>query len=507
MKKTKSAVKYGMEVLKLSPDELFKLIESSQGYDGEDYPRWLAGKIIEVAEADGVQFSQLLVKKFNIINEILEEASENRVVREEFLDIFKSALHKKLYSVDFEGLGEPLEVDWFNGLDLDNENSFFVKEKLPEEIRDAILENEKVSILFRLSLDAPDKKSELFSEAKGQLLNLSSKGAMIIYRLCSMVRAFGMSNTKFGLIVPVKFLYESENEGILNYMLDHFKISEGYSIKSVELSSDAFNAGDMAFITLEPKSEDDEEQDGITLTSITLDEDSLSGFEELEVKRYSKSYQPMLNKIADNSVVLDEEVPYQSGGFGKGRRDALGYLNINGKVSLSTLPEEGKQNIAITRDNLKDIIAYFGVTVSRELDWGYTSDIPCLIDGRVGYEELLYNCFPLFLFDYNVDFMNFGEIELSSGEKVVFGNKFDVLKSDVVAEVLDIGMPYFSFEAKELFNVCKEYIEYTKENMGVSGKSFKQLREMSDNSDFNNLYETRLASLREYVNNLSKKFL
>ena len=68
MKKTKSAVKYGMETLKLSPDELFKLIESSQGYDGSDYARWLAGKIISVAEEDGVQFSQLLVKKFNIIN-------------------------------------------------------------------------------------------------------------------------------------------------------------------------------------------------------------------------------------------------------------------------------------------------------------------------------------------------------------------------------------------------------------------------------------------------------
>ena len=190
-----------------------------------------------------------------------------------------------------------------------------------------------------------------------------------------------------------------------------------------------------------------------------------------------------------------------------GCREALGYLNINGKVSLSTLPKEGKKNIAITKDNLKDVVAYFGVTVAREQDWGYTSDIPCLIDGRVGYDELLYNCFPLFLFDYNVEFMNFGEIELSDGEKLEVNNKFDVPESDVVESILDIGTPYFSFEAKELFNICKEYIEYSKENIGVMGKSFKQLREMSDNADFNNLYETKLANLREYVNNLSKKFL
>ena len=122
MRKAKSAVMYGMETLRVSPDELFKLIESSQGYDGDDYNRWLAGRIIEVAEKDGVQFSQLLAKKFVIVNEILEEVSDVQSIKEEFLDIFKSTLNDTLYSVDFEGLGEAVEVDWFTGLDLDSEN-------------------------------------------------------------------------------------------------------------------------------------------------------------------------------------------------------------------------------------------------------------------------------------------------------------------------------------------------------------------------------------------------
>ena len=206
MKKAKSAVQYGMETLKLSPDELFKLIESSQGYDGEDYSRWLAGKIIEVAEADGVQFSQLLVKKFNIINEILEEVSENQEISEEFVDIFKSLLNRKLYSVDIDGIGEPLDVDWYSGLDLDSENSFFVMEKLPVELRDKILDNEEFSVLFRLSLDGADKKSDLYTDAKGQGLVLGSKGAMLLYRLCSLASNFNLSNAKFGVLVPVKFL-------------------------------------------------------------------------------------------------------------------------------------------------------------------------------------------------------------------------------------------------------------------------------------------------------------
>lgn len=511
MKKTKSAVRYGIERLKLSPDELFKLIESSQGYDGEDYSRWLAGKIIEVAEEDGVQFSQLLVKKFNIINSIIEEVSESGTIKEEFLDIFKSILCKKIYSVNFEGVGEPLDVDWFTGLDLDSENSFFVKEKLPEDLRDKLLDNEEVSIILKLSLESPNKKTDLFSEAKNQLLNIQSEGALMLYRLCSIARAFNISKAKFGILTPVKFLYDSENRDIINEVLSFYNIEEGFSIKSVEMSSDAFNSGDMAFLTLRMKEEGSEEQDGIVLTAITLDDESLNGYEELDTKRYSKSSQPMLNKIASSTLENCDNVPSLSNGevhgFTKGIKDALGYLNINGKVSLSTLPEEGKKCIAITESNIKDIIAYYGVTVAREQEWGYTSDIPCLIDGGVGYDELLYNCLPLFLFDYNVNFKNHGELKLDDGSTYSFNNRLDVETSDTIKGLLDVGVPYFSFEAKELFNICKDYIEYTKENIGIRGKSFRELRELSDNADFNNMYEEKLLKLRDFINNLSKKFM
>lgn len=507
MRKAKAAVRYGMETLKLSPDELFKLIESSRGYQGDDYPRWLAGRIIEVAEKDGVQYSQLLVKKFNIINEILEEVSGSQVVRDEFLDIFKSSLHKDLYSVDFDGIGKNVDADWYSGLDLDSENSFFVREKLPEEIREKILEDEKFSILCRLSLDSSDKKSDLYSDAKGQGLILSTKGAMMLYRLCSIVSAFELSNIKIGIITPIKFLYDEENYGIIDYMLSYFKIEVGYSMKSVEVSLNAFNSGDMAFITLVPRT--DEEQDGILLTSIKLDDSELSGFSEGSVHRYSRSCIPMLNMIAETSPKLDEEVPCISqNGETKvceGKSEALGYLNINGNVSLSTLPLEGKQNIAITKDNIKDIIAYYGVTVSREVEWGYSSDIPCLIDGRVRYEELLYNCLPLFLFDYNSNFGTIGEVVLPDGRAFNVKNRLDV-NSDVVNGLLDIGMPYFSFEAKELFNTCIDYIKFSEER-GIPGKTFGELREMSSNDDLNRMYESRLATLKEFVNNLSKKFL
>lgn len=525
MKKTKAAVRYGMEVLKLSPDDLFKLLESSQGYEGDNYQRWLASKIIEIAEEDGVQFSQLLVKKFNIVNEILEEVTGNQEISSKYLDLFVDTLGRGTFPtydgvvgedgiipVGFEhaeSLGEKLDVDWYTGIDYDLDNSFFVCEKIPEKLRPHILNNDKLSYLIRLSLEPANKKTDLYADAKGQGLDLQSQGAMMLYRLCSMSNALDLTNSKYGILCPVKFLYSPENVGILEYMLGLFKISEGYAIKSIELSENALNAGDMAFFTLELLTDEDECQDGITLKSITMVNDD-GDIEVIETKRYSKSYQPMLNKISDESVALSDSVMMESNGevttIGKGYSEALGYLNVNGKLTLTTLPEEGKQNIAITKDNIRDIIVYYGVTIAREKEWGYSSDIQCVIDGAVGYEELLYNCLPLFLFNYSSDFADRGLVNDKTGNKVRLRNNLDAIDSEVVEKLLDTGMAYFSFEAKELYNICKDFIEFDrKEHPERSHLSFSQLRGF-EKPVFDEMYENALFNLKDYVNTLSKKF-
>ena len=40
MKKTTQAIKYALEELHLTPDKLFQLIESAQGYSGDNYELW-----------------------------------------------------------------------------------------------------------------------------------------------------------------------------------------------------------------------------------------------------------------------------------------------------------------------------------------------------------------------------------------------------------------------------------------------------------------------------------
>ena len=475
MKKTKSAVKYGIEVLKLTPDELFKLIESSQNYDGSDYSRWLADKIIKVAEKEGILFSQLLVKKFNIINEILEEVTSTDDIKQEFLDIFGSVLGDEIYSVDFPRLGVSLDdVDWFNGVDLDSENAFFTNEKLPLDVKKKIVEDENLSLVIRLSLDSPDKKSELYLDAKRNGVSITSKGALMLYRMCCLASTYPLSNFNLGVYAPVKFFYDEGNASIINYLVSYFDRGSAFSMKSVELSIHSINAGDMAFIQFKPRVGGREEDDGILLDSITLCD---GGYKKLGVKRYSKSRGAMLEKILKDTDGYKDE-------------DTLGYLNINGTISLSEKPEEGKKSIRITPSNIRDIIAYYGVSVSREISWGYSNDLPCFIDGRVGYEELLYNCIPLFLFDYRVS----RSLSLS-------------VDSDIIKGLLDVGSPYFSFEAKELYNLCNDYLKYMQSTESLRGYSFKDLRNLSECAEFYKLYESKLLGLKEFIYSLSKKFI
>ena len=476
MRKTKSAIKYGMETLKLSSDELFKLIESSKDYVGSDYKRWLARKIIELAEKDGIGYSQLLVKKFNIINSIMEEVAETDSIKEEFLDIFKSTLKGELYSNGFPYLGTELEVDWGKGIDYDKNNSFFVMNAFSDGLRDSVVgeSDKEVSLIIRLSNETVNKKCELYSDAKSRGIVINSAGGLILYRLCCLAEVFPMERVTIGVYCQAGFLYSEGNKDIVETFLSYYKIIDGFSMKSIELSSGGINSGTMAWLTARPIKDIDEADDCIELKSITLDEEELLGYREVDTKRYSRSREIMLSSI-----------------LGEEPEGALGYLFKKGGLQLCTENITG-EGIPITKNNLEDVIAYFGVTRSKELEWGFDEDIPCLINGSDSYQELLWNCLPLFLYDYRSGF------ECGSALSV---------DSSIMKGILEKAMPYFSFEAKELFYLCKEFTEYVGQGTDLVGKSFKEIRKEANSENFNIAYEFKLTSLKEYINGMSKSFM
>ena len=73
--------------------------------------------------------------------------------------------------------------------------------------------------------------------------------------------------------------------------------------------------------------------------------------------------------------------------------------------------------------------------------------------------------------------------------------------------ILEKAIPYFSFEAKELFYLCKEFTEYVGQGTDLVGKSFKEIRKEANSENFNIAYEFKLTSLKEYINGMSKSFM
>ena len=236
MKNTKEAIKYGIKTLKVSPDEMFALIKSSDGYSGGNYKRWLANEIIKIANKEGVGYSQLLVKKFSIIQSISEEyESDGDEIKQRFYDMFSKVLGEKIYSVGMNKVGISLdEVDWYNGIDIDDVNSAFVMGTLPADFREDFV-NGEFSLFARLQCSNPPKNSDLLKDAKEYGLVCKNEGSLMLYRVCSLVEAFGYSNKfRFGFLVNSTFLYDKDNADIIKYFLSYF-VYKGLIINSSDM--------------------------------------------------------------------------------------------------------------------------------------------------------------------------------------------------------------------------------------------------------------------------------
>ena len=511
MRNTREAVKYGIDTLKVTPEEFFSLIESSNGYEGDDYKRWLANEIIKIAEKDGVGYSQLLVKKFSIIQSLTEEYEA--VIKEDWLNKLRDMVNSdSMYSVDFSYFGKPIEdVDWFNGVDYDEVNSFFVNEELPDEVSEKIQNNEDISIITRLSNKPANKGSDMFKGAKDYNIVCKNEGSLMLYRMCSMIEAFNSGkNFKFCFFTNADFLTDSENADIIKYFLNYFKY-EGIIVKSSELLSDTYISSRFAFVVCTPRLADESTQDGFVLREVELKDNELK---TLNTRRYSRSSRSMLKEIVSNAPKMVDFVKKKKKGaiikepLVKGLKDALGYLNIgvSQDVWLTCHPDKSaKQYVPITKDNLDSVIVYFAVTNSLS-NFGFSNGISEIVTGNAEYNSLLYNCVPLFLFDVDSKFCDYGTIR-SNGEIIRLVSNFDVECSDIVDSLLEKGEIYFSVEAKELLNICKGFLDYLKNDMkqSIVGLTFKDVRVEANHSDLNEAYITALTNLKDYIKTLYRK--
>lgn len=506
MNKVKDAIKYGIETLGVSPEMMFSLIESSNGYTGEDYSRWLANEIIKIAEKDGVGYSQLLVKKFNIIQSLIEDYSDNSLQ-----ESWKTYIEDKLrgysiYSDGIEDIGDQIEdIDWFNGIDYDEMNSEFFSEKVPEEIKEQFFSGEKIAFFVKLGSGALSKKSDIFSDAKKKGILLKTEGAGILYRMCQIVSAFDSlaDNFKFAFICSTDFLTSDENASSIEYFLRYFNY-EGVVVNAGNLLSSSFASVNYSIVFCTPRKYNSKRQDGFVLNTVKLE----NGEEKVgKSKRYSRSENSMLNYIKHSNEGLEvAELPLVSKtGVPTGNTlktlYGFGYLCMRGyDMVLSTLPVEGYECYPITKGNLNSVVIYYSVATSLRR-FGLSSDIKEILTGHKSYKELLYNCFPLFLFDCG---SNFCDVHVGDN---VYKNRY-AYDLEWVSKILESGELFFSPEAKELVYICKGFMDYCKSNgEDIQGKSFEQIRHEMNNEDLNKSYLEDLTNLYDYISSIYRKMM
>ena len=489
MKNTIDAIKYGLETLNVTTKEMFNLVESSKGYDGDDYKRWLANEIIKIAEKDDIGYSQLLAKWFNLIQSIIEEYSDDSIKKSFEEKIEEYISNDVVYTVgmssekDYGVKGD--DIDWGNRVDLPFNYDFI--EGLPDDLKDGLLENKGVTIFLKVNSKSTFKKSsDIVTDAKINGISIKNYESMMFYRMCTLMRALDEQGTKFKFvfIADTKVLYDKENADIIKYLLSFFNY-EGFVVNSKDLYEGSFTSEEYAIVKCTLRGMYDEIQDGFLLRRAEEVDGkfTLVGRE----KRYSRGGD-MFDSLAGYKLGSSEEKGI--GYLCKGIKDRTAYL--------STLPVDEANCVPITKKNLNKVVSYFGVSQAM-VNSGVSGDITDIIDGHPDFKVLVNNCIPLFLFDVNSEFC-----QVSNSIK----NPYDLFESDFVKNLLDRGSVYFSFESKEFVSVCKNILTCYNLKHGEEskvGKSFNDMRVACENEDLNKAYFNSLSRCKEFISSLYKK--
>lgn len=498
MKKCVDAIRYGIETLGVTPDQMFELISSSREYDGEVYDRWLASKIIEVSEKDGVGFSQILVKKFEILSELA--SANDGGIGDEYLNFFKSKLGDP-YTVGFNSYTEKFneekfldDVNWSEGIDFGQENLFFLNSDngFSEDcVKDVV--DRRATFLINIVNGDYNRKSEVVSDAKRRGLSIDSFGDLLLYRMCLLSEVFslGTGRVVFGFLCPSRYLYES---AMVSEVVRHFYV-EGWSIPNLNIYS-----GEYAFCLCYDRPS---EKDYVELGSLETRDDVI--VEHNDIKRvFSYSSSRMLDSLKSRKYVMDATTFLERDGKLVGTADgvkgAYGYMGV-GKgnrfcLDLYSVVPDGYDMVIPIKDNLFEIIAYYSL-VSSNRENGMPVDINVLLTGYRDYCKLVYNALPLFLYDWGSHFKGYKYEK--NGEEVLKRNKLDVLNTSSQShELYEQSEVYFSFEAKEVMFVVSEYKKRVSEDVW-SICSLEEVRGIVGDSLLDRRYADALRRLKEYL--------
>lgn len=489
MKKTTQAIKYALDELKVTPDYLFQLLESAQGYSGDNYELWLANKIIEIAASEGIPFTELLVKKLKILASLMSNAEDGiSDLVSSFIDRWVEGTEDVIY--DFSGVGynkvtsQVEDFDWFNGISL---------------IDSTLEENNTDNSTYIGILDSKGAgKSEITVEAKSSGLPINSKGGAMLYRLLLMDDILEPENNTYVFISDSSFF--KDNYEIVSQFMSRFDLMDAIYLNKSDTMKGSFASGLDVITVWKTYSPERETLNSILARSYPDGENSLLFYSDREelMENYITSGKDIGHDEVSTLTLdleFDEVVDVDSS-------DYEAYLSLNGTQRVADFPIQGSRAVvALNDDNLKDIIVFFGASQALEGSWGYGRGLGRVLTGLEGYHSLVANCLPIFLFGSNSLFHTYTD----NGSTYQSQFNYD---SDLVNSLYEELSPFMSFEAKVLWRLGVEYSQaMVKGNPDVEGLSFYQIRHKMADQTFDTTYQNNLDAVLAYVRKQVKGYL
>ena len=454
-------VRYGMQTLGVGSDEMFHLLETSKDYTQEDdYPRWLAARIIALCEANGMAYAQLLTKKFNIIEEMRQLVGDKETILSSHGKSIISELlgdEKNIIDYNLQAFASSENPDLWadSSIDIDSENSEFYLRS--SDVFKHILDGQKSGVLLTFLGSGASEKTRLNADRKSSGLSLPiNTGEDILARLISLAQAFPTLNLRVVTLSSPE--YYSQCGEVFREYSQYWGISEASLVKRSRLYEDSFDGGDVLLVVWDTKT---------AYTGIRVDGKLYSYSLELQV--------PVLASQQSSTASSLARLGYA--------RDAYGFLEVASKAEyLHT-----SQVLNITKENLWSVITTYGVSEAYRNTW-QNKGIPELENGLKGYDVLAANCLPIFLF----------------ASPLLLDGPLSEIDSTIVTKLLQVADERMWVEAKLFKDFCLEFTAYFGKDLD---SNFNRLREQYFTQDIFKEYESKLEKLKALVLSESHCFL
>jgi hypothetical protein len=505
MKKTVQAIKYALEELHLTPDKLFQLIESAQGYEGDNYELWLANKIIGVADSEGIPFTELLVKKLKLLSSL--RSNEEEGVSEVVDNFIKNVVSDYSFVVDFSGLdldylNDSSDFDWFNGLSL---------------VDGTLTEMNDSNYAYVGFLDSAGAgKNEVSLAGKSMGIPITSKGGAMMLRFLLMDDQVEPTGNTYVFISDSAFY--KENPQITKEFFNRFSLVDTVYLNKSETMQGSFASGLNLITVWKTYSEegyDYYETEGMYSESelvIMESNDVIIGRSLIKPNIFPNKYFYadseilMSDLLKDYLIDSEEEVQVPvinldlevEDAYDLPKSDLGAYLSINGTQRVSDFPIAGSTDlIPINKSNLEDLIVYYACSQATEGTWGYGKGLGMILNGLEGYESLVANCLPIFFFGWNSLFHS------------VEGQVSNFLPNGELAqELYEKYNSFMSFESKVLWTLGTDYSEaMISKSPELKNSTFYQIRSELKDSSFERVYKEKLELALRFVNVQSKGYL